>query len=188
MTLVACTYGIAFTNWSEEQEWTVMEKEMKEHVWNSELNIGARRDQPDCKLVHWLRTNNRAWKIKKIEKSHRIPQKKMLNQLVFFDESSSEDVASLLLLSLLLSLVFSRLGTTAVEGSTWASRAAPMTCSGSSSYVFAWRLRVIADKQPKGEILTYTRNGRGVTAHGQCVVCLCADGPHFFPISFGETR
>ena len=133
------TYGIAFTNWSEEQEWTVMEKEMKEPVWSSELNIGARRDQPDCKLVHWLRTNNRAWKIKKIEKSHRIPQKKMLNKLVFFDESSSEDVASLLLLSLLLSLVFSRLGTTAVEGSTWASRAAPMTCSGSSSYVLAWR-------------------------------------------------
>jgi len=50
------------------------------------------------------------------------------------------------------------------------------------------KVRVIADKQPKGEILTYTRNGRGVTAHGQCVVCLCADGPHFFPISFGEAR
>ena len=77
------TYGIAFTNWSEEQEWTVMEKEMKEHVWNSELNIGARRDQPDCKLVQWLRTNNRAWKDKN-RKSHRIPQKKKKAKSVGF--------------------------------------------------------------------------------------------------------
>ena len=60
-----------------------MEKEMKEHVWSSELNIGARRDQPDCKLVHWLRTNNRAWKIKKIEKSHRIAQKKNAKSVGF---------------------------------------------------------------------------------------------------------
>ena len=31
-------------------------KRMKEHVWSPELNIGARRDQPDRKLVQWLRT------------------------------------------------------------------------------------------------------------------------------------
>ena len=120
------------------------EKEIKDHVWSSGLN--CRCPRRSTRLQLWCKPAKiRAQQSLKGIKRTRQPAalieifKEKSNQLVFFDESSSEDVASLLLLSLLLSLLFSRSGTTAVDGSTLDSRAAPITCSGSSSYVFAWK-------------------------------------------------